>query len=301
MKDLLKILTYFAGVIFLGILLAPPLYWGGQSLASRGIMEFLAETKFQKFFNRAMLIAAVLLLWPVVKWLRIGSVRELGLQPDPLWRRHLLIGFFVAGFSVAVMAGAYIGFDLYHWKKTLPWGAVPKLLLSALVVAILEECLFRGALLGLFRRTASRYAALFWVSALFAIVHFLKPDDKVIGGSVNWLSGFDLLPGIFHQFGDPLTLLAGFPTLFVLGWVLGYAALRTRALWMSIGLHAGIVFVKMTFSKFSKRDDLLLPWVGPELQIGLVPVAMLSLCGLFTWWVLKNETAPVTAANRDTP
>ncbi len=50
-----------------------------------------------------------------------------------------------------------------------------------------------------------------------------------------------------------------------------------RSLWMSIGLHAGVVFVKMSFAVLSKRRETHLPWIGRELQIGLVPVGILLL------------------------
>ncbi len=202
--------------------------------------------------------------------------------------------------AVGVMAGGYIAFDVYHWKSKLPWGSLPKLALSALVVALLEEALFRGAIFGLFRRTMRPYTALFWVTALFAILHFLKPDDAMEIGEVSWLSGFVILPHSFHQFAEPRMLMAGFSTLFVLGWLLGYATLKTRALWMSIGLHAGVVFVKMSFSKFTKRDLEALPWIGKELQIGLVPVMVLCLAGVLLWIVLRrpqNGTLPAPGEN----
>ncbi len=289
MKEITKILIYFVAVIVLGAILAPPLYWAGQWLASLGVLAFLSETEFQKFFNRAALVAAVLLLWPTIRALRIRHVRELGLEADPLWGRHLAVGFAIAALLVAGMAAAYVELGIYRWKNILPWGALPKLALSAVTVAILEECLFRGAILGLFRRAMTPYRALFWTTAIFAILHFLKPEEGAVQGSVTWMSGFELVPKVFHQFAEPTTLLAGFSTLFVLGWLCGYAALRTRALWMSIGLHAGIVFVKMGFSKFTKRDEQYLPWVGPELQIGLVPVAVLALGLVLVWLWLRYE------------
>lgn len=289
MKEITKILVYFAAVIVLGAILAPPLYWAGQWLASLGVLEFLSETEFQKFFNRAALFSAILLLWPTVRSLRIRNVRELGLDSDAYWVRHLLVGFAIAALLVAAMAAVYVEFGIYRWKSTLPWGALPKLALSAATVAILEECLFRGALLGIFRRAMRPYSALFWTTALFAILHFLKPEDEVNIGTVTWTSGFELVPKVFHQFGEPITLLAGFSTLFVLGWLFGYATLRTRSLWMSIGMHAGIVFVKMGFSKFTKRDEQFLPWVGQELQIGLVPVGVLLLGLLIVWLWLRHE------------
>ena len=293
MKDLAKILGYLAAVIVLGALLAPPLYWAGQALAAHGL-PVLATFKFQKYFNRAALIAAVLLLWPVVRALRVGSWRELGLEPDARWRRHLLAGFIIAAVFVALMGGCYVAFDLYKWRTPLEWGKLPTIALSAAVVATLEEALFRGAIFGLFRRTLRPQAALFFVTALFAVLHFLKPDESFDIAEVNWLSGFALVPHTFHQFAEPATLLAGFTTLFALGWLLGDAALRTRSLWMSIGLHAGVVFVKMSFSALTKRKLLLLPWVGRELQIGLVPVAVLLLAwgAVRLWLAYENRHDP---------
>ncbi len=288
-----KIVSYLLGTVLLGALLAPPLFWAGQALAARGILQFLAETEFQRFFNRAMLVAAIVLLWPTVRWLNIRSVQELGLQRDQHWLRHLLAGFAIAAVLVAVMAAAYLQIGVYRLKSDIPWGKIPALALSAAAVALLEEALFRGALLGLFRRTLRPLRALFWVTSLFAVLHFLKPDDRVVVERVSWLSGFQLLPHTFHQFADPMTLYAAFTTLFVLGWILGYAALRTRALWMSIGLHAGVVFVKMTFSKFTKRDEEYLPWIGSKLEIGLVPVVVLAIAGLLIWvWLYYEDPHP---------
>jgi membrane protease YdiL (CAAX protease family) len=300
LKDIAKIFAYLAAVIVFGALLAPPLYWGAQWLAGQGIFPVLAEFKFQKYFNRAALISAVLLLWPAIRWLRVGGWRELGLEPDPRWRQHLLAGFLIAGLAVAAMAFVYVQLGIYRVREVIAWHKIPVVALSAITVAFLEEALFRGAILGLVRRSLSRYAALFWVTALFAIVHFLKPDDDFDITQVGWLSGFVLLPHTFHQFAEPMTLLAGFTTLFVLGGLCGDATLRTRALWMSIGLHAGVVFVKMSFSvmaKFAvktKHRDSYLPWVDQRFETGLVPVGVLLLAWLavILWLKYENRTRP---------
>lgn len=297
MKEIAKILGYFIAVIVLGALIAPPLFWAGQWLARLGVMEFLGDTDFQKFFNRAMLISAVGLLWPTIRWLRMGRRPDLGLERDDRWLVHLGVGFAISAVLVTAMAGSFISLDIYRWKLSMPWGALPKLAFSAICVALIEEALFRGAILGLFRRTLRPYTALFWTTALFAILHFLKPDDDLQISSVGWLSGFALVPHVFHQFTEPMMLLAGLTTLFTLGWLLGYATLRTRSLWMAIGLHSGVVFVKMSFSKFTKRADAHLPWVGKELQIGLVPVGVLLLAllliWLWTWYEDRRDQVPV--------
>lgn len=293
MKEVTKIIAYFAAVVLLGALLAPLLFWAGNALASHGMLTFLGDVTFQRYFDRAVLVAAMALLWPMVRWLQIGGWRDLGIESDPRWRQHALAGFVIGGVLVGAMACAYTGFGFYEWRSRRPWGALPPLLISALTVGLLEESLFRGAIFGLFRKSLRPFTALFSVTAIFAIVHFLKPDPQLVVERVSWLSGFVMLGHVFHQFGEPMTVLAGFSTIFALGWVLGYATLRTRSLWMSIGLHAGVVFVKMSFGKLARRDATLLPWIGSEFQIGLVPVIVLLFGGVLVWlWLRHEDSAP---------
>jgi membrane protease YdiL (CAAX protease family) len=222
----------------------------------------------------------LVLLWPAIKWLRVGSVRELGLEPDGRWWKRMAVGFLIAGALVALLGAAYLGAEVYHFKKELHLEKIPPLLLSAIIVALLEEGLFRGAILGLFCRTMRPWPAIIATGAIFSAVHFLKPDETVQVEHIHWLAGFELVPHVFHQFAEPMLLLGGFTTIFVLGMMLADVTIRTRSLWMAIGLHAGLVFVKMSFSKLTKRESAHLPWIGEELQIGLVPVVVLLLAWL---------------------
>jgi len=293
LRPIVNIVAYFAGVVLLGALLAPWLYAAGQFSAGHGIIPFLREVEFQKYFNRSLLLSAIVLLWPLARAVRIRSWAQLGLQRDRRWWKRLLAGFLIASLCVAAMGCAYVAAGLYHWKQdSPPVEKIAPLFLSAFVVAFIEETLFRGFLLGIFQRAGRPVAALFWVTLIFSAVHFLKPDESVAVPAVHWFSGLALVPHLFHQFAEPMTLLAGFTTLCVLGWVLGDLTLRSRSLWLAIGLHAGIVFVKMSFSKMTKRDGLALPWIGNELQIGLVPVAVLGVCGLLGWLWLEYVDSP---------
>jgi hypothetical protein len=64
---------------------------------------------------------------------------------------------------------------------------------------------------------------------------------------------------------------------------------------MGVGLHAGIVFVKMSFAVLSKRREVHLPWVGRELQIGLVPVGILFLAWVVVVLYTRSENRQRTA------
>ena len=291
MSSLLKIAAYFLGILLLGALLAPPLFWGGQAVG--GIIPALAwlkETDFHRFFDRAMFLAALLLLWPTVRALRIGSWRELGLRADPRAMRNAMFGFVVAGGWLWVLGVGFWWTGIYAPRVKVGLGAMVGFLGTALAVALVEEAFFRGALYGLVRRTARAGTALVFVAALFAVLHFLKPPPNAVPlAEVRWFSGFVMLPRAFWQWGDPQLVLGGFVTLFAVGLVLGYARWRTGALWLPIGLHAGWVFGLKSFNKISRHLSPPSIWVGEDLLHGLLPVAAVLLTGFFVWLWLRRQ------------
>jgi len=282
-KDFGKILVYLCGVLVGGALLAPPLYWAAQGLLGAGWLLVLKKYAFQKYFNRSLLVSAVVLLWPLVRWLGVkGWVPPVFGRDSRGWVR-LAGGFTLGAGAMAVLGGGYVWTGCYRLEGVPEWAVWAKALCTGMVVGLLEESLFRGAISGLIERGRGGAMALWATSGLFAIVHFLKPDPSIKVAAVGWTSGFELVPHMFHQFSQPLLLLGGFGTLLVFGLVLGLAAARTGSLWMSIGLHAGLVFVKVVFAKGTERVFEKWPWVGQELQIGLAPVLVLALVGAVVW------------------
>ena len=284
MKEIRKILLFLIGSAVLGAVLAPWLYWGGKWLAEQTHWEFLIEADFPKFFDRAVLVAAALLLWPMFRSMRIRSLEELGLARDPRGWRHLGIGFACAFLCMAAYGGLLLYLGVYRMKVEPPWFALLKVAGSAAVVATLEEWLFRGVIFGFFRRALMNWPALFCTSAVFSIVHFLKPPADHVG-TIDWFSGLRVLPSCFEKFSEPALVAAGFTTLFLVGWVLGWATLRTRAVWLAIGLHAGWVFAKFGFSKLTKRSITdTMPWLGEDMIVGFGALSVV-LCSWLTVWI----------------
>jgi membrane protease YdiL (CAAX protease family) len=284
-----KIVLYFIAVLLIGALLAPPLYWAGTAL-----IPMLREEQFQKFFNRAALIAAAAFLWPLAKSFRVKSVRELGIEPNSGWLRDLVTGLIAAIGLMIVLCVALDFFDGFKWHapKDRKLGDIPKVLLSSATVSLLEEALFRGAFLGVFLRTMGKWNALFASSFLYSIVHFIKPRDvEIAAADVHWYTGFELLPAVFSQFGEPMLVLAGFTTLFAVGWVLGYVTMVTRSLWMAIGLHAGWVICVQGFGKIAKLAKNKLPWIGSELVVGIAPLITVIFTGLLCWLLVRRRAA----------
>lgn len=300
MKEIRSILLFLIGSALLGALLAPWFFRGGRALAANGVLPFLAETDFAQFFDRAVLVAAVALLWPTIRALRIGSRAELGIDPDPHGWTRLAAGF-VAGFlCMGAFGFLVLELGVYRLKSEPPWGALAKIALSAITIGLLEEWLFRGAMLGIFRRAMRPWTAVFWISAIYSILHFVKPPRLPMSeAEIDWLTGFRVLPSCFEKFTEPVLLGAGFTTLFLLGWILGWTVLRTRSLWMAIGLHAGLVFAKFGFSKLTKRriDDTL-PWIGEDMIVGLGALIVVGLAGVLCWAWLHYGDRTNRAARR---
>jgi len=292
-KEFGKLFLYLLATVILGALLAPPLFWGGRAVAAHlghgTVANFLANTDFQRFFNRSVLIAALLLLAPLIKAIRLPDRAALGLEMNHTPWRHFFAGITISILSMVVMGVVALWIGPYKLRGALHWNKLALLPLTAITVSILEEYLFRGGILGIAQRTLTNWMAIIFTSGLFAIVHFLKPPETGVADvDVHWYSGFDLLTRTFWQFGEPNLLIWGVSTLFIVGLVLGYARVRTRSLWMPIGLHAGWVVSKMSFSVMTRRSGETWPWFGADILVGLVPVLSLIGTGLVVWWWLNH-------------
>jgi membrane protease YdiL (CAAX protease family) len=112
--------------------------------------------------------------------------------------------------------------------------------LAAVIVALLEEILFRGALFGSLRQSQSFLTAAFWSSALYALLHFL--EKPAFTGRVEWSSGFQVLGAMLAGFTNWEAMIPAFLNLVLIGMLLALVFERTASLLFSIGLHAGFVF-----------------------------------------------------------
>jgi membrane protease YdiL (CAAX protease family) len=284
LKDAAKLLAYFAATLLFGALAAPPLYWAAQWLMARGIFPFLAEYDFERFFHRALLVGAILFFWPLLRALGIRGWRGLQLEPNPNRWRDLRAGLFISIVPLLVLAILLFQLGAYGFRREISVMAIGERTLSAIVVPFLEEPLFRGLILGVLLRSNPAWFAALLTSAGYSIVHFLKPPEHPTT-DITWTSGFVSIGNAFHQFGEPFLLLAGFTTLLLLGWIMADARIRTRSLWLPIGLHAGWIFASATFNKVARRQFDVSPWLGENLLIGIAPlcVAVVSWLMLRAW------------------
>jgi membrane protease YdiL (CAAX protease family) len=128
---------------------------------------------------------------------------------------------------------------------------VLKALASGVLVALIEETFFRGAMQGALLRQGARRLALFAVPAFYAAVHFLGRAATVPYDQVNASSGFAALRGFFSGFAEPLRILDAFCALYAVGLLLALVRRRWGDIAGCIGLHAGFVTIIATFRKIS--------------------------------------------------
>jgi uncharacterized protein len=281
LKDAARLLGYFAATILFGSIAAPILFWAAHWLAAQGIFPAVAGFDFEAFFHRALLLGALLFLWPFLRWARIKGPRDLGLVRNRHWARDLAIGFLLSALPVLCCEVFLVGRDFYTMRAGSAWTTLGGVALTAAMVPLIEEALFRGLFLGVLLRATRPLTAALLSSGIFAIVHFLKAPDQTTT-SVEWTSGFISLGHSFDQFAEPMLVLAGFSTLFLTGVILAHARLQTRSLWLPIGLHAGWIFASAAFARIAHREIVALPWLGKSLLIGIVP---LFIC-LVSWILL---------------
>jgi membrane protease YdiL (CAAX protease family) len=303
LKDAARLAAYFIAVVVVGGLLAPILFWSAHWLAAHGVFSFLAKYGFDRFFHRAVLIAAVVLLWPLLWVSHVRRLNDLGLVRNPRWVRDLGAGVLLSVVPLLFCAALLIKFHVYSFRHVFVWPRFGKVLLAAISVPLIEETFFRGIVLGLLLRAgrdaalrrpdgAARrpylYASIFLTSALFAAVHFLKGSEHepVI---VTWTSGFQSIAQALASFGDPTMVASAFATLFVIGCILADARVLTNSLWLPIGLHAGWIFASGAFGLLARRQIVAFPWLGKNLLVGIVPLCLAAITWIIMRLWLKND------------
>ena len=280
----LKLVAFVVTVVIGGALLAPPLYYAAQWGLRVGFLpDALAGFKFPKYVTRAMLVVALALIWPLVKWLGISSRAELGLERDPRWAIRFGLGLAKGALGLALVGVLLVALGFATWRAPLPWHRLLEAAATGITVAVIEEWTFRGIIFGLVRRSQPWPKALVIVSLVFAVLHFVRaPLVAPQVEEIHWWSGLALVPAHFWQFGEPVLLIGSLPTYFLVGATLAYTVVQTKSLAFAIGLHAGWVFALRGFGFLSRRVGEPTVWLGRDLISGIIPALLVAL----TWFLL---------------
>lgn len=282
MRPFRSLLIYFTLVFIGGALFAPWLYWLAHQLAANvPAMAKLASNPFSRFVDRSLLGAALIGIWPLLRFNGTTSGQDMGLTTKKSSAPWLVARGFAVGFGslacvaiVAILFGARL-FNATHSGGQI-LGRAGSAALIAAIVAFLEEILFRGTLFGILRKTFSWQTALVISSAVYALVHFMQKANPP--AVVQWWSGLAMLPKLFQNCPPFMPALL---TLFIAGAILAVAYQRSGSLFFSMGLHGGWIF----WLKFYSFLTVTAPsansviWGTDRLIDGWV--ALFIMCGVF--------------------
>lgn len=229
---------------------------------------------FPRIFDRTMMATLLLAIIWLGRELNFVALLRAGFQHPAaasaiLVVRGLLVSLCTISilFALAIVAGHGGLADLSAAASRLP-----KYLLSAIVIAIIEEAFFRAFLLGGLMSDFSRRIALILSSAIYAVAHLVRSPARFYVTNFVPTAGLTTLAHSFDQLSQPSVAIPTLVGLFLLGLALGAAYLVVGSVYFSIGMHCGFVLGAKL-------------WPKVILHRGIVP-----------WWIAGGGPVPLIAA-----
>jgi membrane protease YdiL (CAAX protease family) len=242
---------------------------------------------YRSLVSRGGQVLILLSVYPLAKWLGL-CWSDFGLKRQ--FFGQWLIGFLLGSAMLALHMIALVLMDvrIMAWEKFNPHELLPilgKSLAIGFGVALLEESIFRGALLSVVRRLSNPTMAIVVSSFYYALLHFIGTKWTTESGAIGWDTGFRIaLDGFAHILEVAPDSFLG---LFVAGLLLGsFRVILPMSLGLCIGIHAGWVFIIKSAKSLSylNFDSSLIHLVSHyDLIIGYLSAAWLSVFLLLMW------------------
>ena len=205
-----------------------------------GLAELLQPLLPEVAARKSARYAAFGLLLLAWLWLDPGGWGRPGSWFVQLWVRGMLWGLALG----LLLEGALLLLGLHVPRSSFSGPALLQEILKGLAtgcgVALLEESVFRGALLGGLRRHFGVAAAIVVSSLVFALLHFL--DYRFLDtGEPFWERGLAVIPAVMALFEHPGPWLDAGLALFLLGALLAVMRVQDGSLGCCIGVHMAVV------------------------------------------------------------
>ncbi len=252
MPALLIFIAYFAIALLSGAAISYPLH------------AFLAnwfELDFDRVASRSVLIVAIIIFIALYRKLGFGSWQDIGYSTDKKqFFRDLAKGI---GFGILIMSPVIVGLLITQnriidmdWEVSLlnVLKLVITALVSGLIIAVLEETLFRGAMLGAIKKHSSAIFAVVVTSLFYALVHFIQPNIELDSETLNWTSGFVLLKNALPGLANIPLIIDSLIALFLAGTLLAIVRIGTNRIALCIGIHAGWVITIKIFKRVTDTN-----------------------------------------------
>ncbi|KAA6185402.1 CPBP family intramembrane metalloprotease [Thiohalocapsa marina] len=281
----MRITAVFFAYLFACLLLAALLTY---PLMQTGWLDYPP----QRVMGRLAQVFILLGLWPFLKALRLDNWPALGFGLPrrafvaTIWRGWLigvaiLLALIAALLWLQVRVPDLPEQDLYAKLASRVLSA----LVAGLLIGLLEESFFRGALFGAVRQRNGVRAAIVWSALLYALLHFMKPHGLPADMAFDWSGTWTMFSGVFVDVFQ-WRHLSSMVALFMVGVFLALVRERTGHIGWGIGLHAGWVFVIQVSRRLTDDNDAasLAFLVGDyDGIIGWLAAAWVGLLALLYW------------------
>jgi membrane protease YdiL (CAAX protease family) len=251
-------------------------------------LGLLPDISYAAFLLLGTLVTSMAVTFSVYlarRYLDRRTFTSLGLRVNSQTLLDLLFGFGLTGLMMGIIFLVLWGLDWlqiesFAWQME-SWGNVAASVLVMLILFIFvswqEELLIRGYWLQNLSAGLSQSLGILLSSALFALAHWFNPN-------LDWM---------------------GMLGLFLAGLFLAYGYVRTKQLWLPIGLHLGWNFFEGTLFGFPVSGqyqyqlirqsvtgpDLITGGAfGPEAGLILLPVLLLGTAGIYWYTRSRNPS-----------
>lgn len=202
----------------------------------------------QRVMSRLAQFIMLISAWPLLALLTLNNRNALGygINAEQWWRNVMcgsILGItmlFVLVLALLVLQIRVPNTPAHFWFEV--FGKTAHAVLGGLLIGLIEETFFRGAVYSAIHRRNGVRSAILGSALLYAAVHFLKPSALPIDTTFDNASAWIMFG---HTFIDALSWshLDSFSALFCCGILLALVRQRSGHIGWCVGIHAGWVLV----------------------------------------------------------
>jgi len=240
MRAIIVFFLFIIFAFFLGAVLAYPL---------KLLLDPVLDLAFRKYLTYATLISGLIISGIYLQLYNLLSLKAFGFSVKPFKFFKGIRNGFIYGLGIMLFIEVLLlslGIHELDSTRNYTFDTVSLLIIKAVVVglliALIEESIFRGALFtGLYKQTGAVIAT-FFSSLLYATVHFIRYRDLPADTDIGWFTGLTMMPETIYRFRY-WSIWDYFLTLFIFGVLLALLRLKHKSIAACIGVHAGIVML----------------------------------------------------------
>ena len=177
---------------------------------------------------------------------------------------------------------------------------ISRAMISGIAVGLIEETLYRGALLGGLMRKSGILTAVITSSLVYAAVHFIRFPAMAGISETGWTAGPLVLLDAFDRFLDP-GIIDSFLSLTAFGAFLALVRLSRGNIYQCIGIHAGVVMsIKIIVKITDYNPDSVLYFLvnGHDHHLGYLSLIWLSLLTIIYYRYGNRHNGLLKRSNR---